>query len=584
MSLHSLIRTQLWVFLLIHSIVLGATDQAYQPSDNQVPVITVIMVIDQFAYHELQKLLDHFQGGIKSLHTKGIRYVSAFQPQGSPETGPGHAALSTGSYPKDHGFAANMWPSADGTIIACDDDNRPQAIVFSPLSSPSSMGKSPHNLMVDTLSDQLIINSRPNSSFTVYSLAIKSRSAIAMAGRLGKAVWFDEQSGWFTSSKAYFSTLPAWLDLFNKQLALATKSSFTWQLCYSKDNTAYNFPFIHDYSHTKVKPMAGTTMTIDRTKAAPYDTFSKTPLAAHQLFNVARSVVDGYLQEKPTTSLVLWLGLSNLDTVGHLFGSNSLENIDTLYQLDKDIHEFMEFLENKVNSQQILWVLTADHGIMPIVEQMQQLGFDLARRLIEKNIIPAINKALAEQWHIDNIITYARFPNIYINRKALATLDKSTKEAIIAHIKQLFMSYPGVKKVWTEAELNMTPLTTGDVITTMLKNQIYQGRTGDILVLTDPYVFASEYPEGTNHSYAYAYNTQVPLLMYRSGVLGNAVITHNIQLTQLAPTLAYLLGVQRPSASTGELLTMGRKGLLHTSAKIKTSKDSWRVMAKPRPN
>lgn len=540
--------------LLMSSMLIAHNINTIEQSlpEKKIPSVTVIIVIDQFAYHELQKLLPHFKGGIKFLYNNGLRYATAFQPQGSPETGPGHAAIATGSYPKDHGFAANMWPTRDG-VIACDDDNRPEAAVFAP-EGIAVMGKSPRYLMVDTLSDQLIINSRPDTSFTVYSLALKSRSAIAMAGRLGKAIWFDEQTGWFTSSKAYVDQLPLWLSTFNAKLALNTKDSFSWNLCFDAQSDSYNFPFIRDYTHTKVSPMAVQTMSINHTKKTPYDAYAKSPEAARQLFAVARHAVNEYLKTKPTTSLVLWLGMSNLDTVGHLFGPNSLENIDTLYHLDRDIKQFMNFLEESVDRRDILWVLTADHGVMPIVEQMQSLGFDLARRLIEKNVIPSINNTLEERWGIPSIITYARFPNVYLNHTALAHLDAPTRHELIHDIKRTFMTYPGVKKVWTEDELAMAPLTTADTIATMLKNQIYPGRTGDILVQTDPYVFASEYPEGTNHSYAYAYNTQVPLMIYQLGKLNNKTITKKVELTQLAPTLAYLLDVQRPSASASELL------------------------------
>ena len=174
------------------------------------PQLTIVIVIDQFAYHELQKLLPHFTGGIKFLHDKGIRYINAIHPHGMPETGVGHTSIGTATLAKDHGIIGNSWIDPQGNNVACDADNSPYAAVFSP-EGTYDFGVSPKNIMVDTLSDQLAISSYPHAQNLVYSLSLKSRSSVGMAGRLGKALWFDPKTGHFTSSKVYFNELPDWV-------------------------------------------------------------------------------------------------------------------------------------------------------------------------------------------------------------------------------------------------------------------------------------------------------------------------------------------------------------------------------------
>ena len=87
------------------------------------PRLTIIFVIDQFAYHYFPKLEKHLKGGIKYLLDNGINYTNAYFPHAMPATATGHAALNTGTFAKDHGFIGNSWFDNEGNRIACDDDN-----------------------------------------------------------------------------------------------------------------------------------------------------------------------------------------------------------------------------------------------------------------------------------------------------------------------------------------------------------------------------------------------------------------------------------------------------------------------------
>lgn len=128
----------------------------------EVPKLTVVLVIDQFAYHELLKFLPSLNGGIKYLHDNGVRYVQAFHPHSMPETAVGHATIGTGCLARDHGIIGNIWHDEDGTLITCDADSAEKAAVFGP-DGKQSYGVSPQYLMVDTLADQLKLFSYPHA-------------------------------------------------------------------------------------------------------------------------------------------------------------------------------------------------------------------------------------------------------------------------------------------------------------------------------------------------------------------------------------------------------------------------------------
>ena len=150
------------------------------------PRLTVVLVVDQFAHHYINKLYPQLKHGLRYLLDNGVVYTNAHMPHGQPSTATGHAGLNTGTCAKDHGFVANAWYE-NGKKVACDNDASGNAFVFSP-DGMHDYGKSAHRLMVDGLSDQCVLQSQPNSNFAVYSISGKSRSAIATASKLGKAV------------------------------------------------------------------------------------------------------------------------------------------------------------------------------------------------------------------------------------------------------------------------------------------------------------------------------------------------------------------------------------------------------------
>src|SRR4051812_41345635 len=208
-------------------------------ADAQKPTLTVIFVIDQFAYHYIPKLSAHFKHGLKFLLDNGVNYHNAYFPHGKPATGTGHPGLSTGAYAKDHGMVANKWINTHtNQKIACDDDDSKDAAILAANNTTYANGKSARNILVDGISDQFVLASRPGQPHYAVSLSLKSRAAIGTAGYLGKAYWFDSKTGLLTTSKAYDTVLPSWLEAFNTSLYIDTKA-VDWQLKYAPDSPAY---------------------------------------------------------------------------------------------------------------------------------------------------------------------------------------------------------------------------------------------------------------------------------------------------------------------------------------------------------
>lgn len=534
----------LYNFLLVQSALVIA----------ERPHVTVIMVVDQFAAHYFSKLNCFFKYGLKELLEKGVVYQKANYPHAMPSTGPGHTALSTGSYPKDHGIVGNNWCTPEGVRVACDDDDPCKAGVINPITGRCyNHGKGPGNIMVDSISDQFMMSNQPETPRAAYAVSLKSRSAICTSNKMGKAIWLDGKTGHFTSSKAYFEHLPAWLKQFNQEHNVGSVTKVHWSLFYERDSSAYDFRNIDNYAFAQKPSIVGTTISIDHTSKYPFAQFDMTPAANQLVFDLATYCVKTQLEHNPCQELLIWVCLSSLDIVGHNYGPQSREVIDMIYHLDYQIQQFMNKLNSLMRPEDILYVLTADHGVSPIPELLEQEGYPNALRINYADLVPSLNEAIHHKFGIDNLIDHCLSAQLYIKEKKWKTLTLEQQSESISLVKNILQKHPGIKTVWTAPELRSRSFPT-HAVEFFFQNQIYPKRTGTLIVQPFPYCVIDEHHRGTGHRTPYESDTHVPLIVYQKDSTKAQQITQPVWTLQLAPTLAHFIGIQKPSACVMPLL------------------------------
>ncbi len=536
------------------------------PLSAQKPRMAIIMIVDQMAYHYLPKLSGFMHGGIRFLLDNGIVYTHAYHPHGLPTTATGHTAFNTGAFAKDHGIIDNAWFDETGNLIQSDDDFSKDAAVFAP-SGTYNFSKSPRNIMIDGISDQLILNSSIGARNKVVALSLKSRAAIGLAGKLGKAIWFDSTAGRFTSSKAYFKRLPRWLTAFNKNLNLKNYFPLEWHLLYPADGSEYQFNNIHNYDYAQAPSLIGRKVRLRITAqdqeqlygdepALPqvysdnsnYVPIEKNPLGNQILFDLAQDYIDHYMaQAKRNDFLLLWISLSSLDLVGHAYGPASMEITDMLYHLDVQMGQFMETVTKKVGPD-VLFMLSADHGIAPLPELVDKKGIP-AHRIYAQDFIHAMNKNLTHALGISNLVRAFQPNQFYLDQEQLNALTPEVKKRAFSILKQFLMQQPGIKEVWDYDELSSATFKP-DQLENFSKNQLYPGRSGQIIFQTQPYYMATPYKKGVSHITPYELDTHVPLMIYQHGRFENKTITQKVWTLQVASTLAYLFNIPKPSACT----------------------------------
>jgi predicted AlkP superfamily pyrophosphatase or phosphodiesterase len=523
-------------------------------ADIKKPKLTVVIVIDQFGYHYIPKLYPHLQYGLKTLLDKGIVYENSYLPHGMPATGTGHTGLNTGAYAKDHGIIGNDWTNPNGEKVECDYDTAERAAVFAP-NGFYDYGKSARNIMVNGISDQFVLASQPNNPHLAFGLSFKSRSSICTAGQLGKAIWYDEKTRSFTSSKAYYDKLPEWLREFS-QKQQAQLNTISWQLMYPETSEAYNFFNTHEYTHAN-RPYSciNRPIYLDAKDNVPRkrDDFSTAPQANKLIFDLATACINAHTSENPANNMLVWVCVSSLDKLGHTYGTETIETIDMIYQLDKQIQDFMEQVITKFDKEDVLFALSADHGSGPIVELMHKRGLDGARRIRTQELTNQLNEHINKIYNIENCVLKIKQPHCHFDMKIFNALEKDLQEKIMQTTKEFLLQQPGIKQVWTYDELYRLPLDS-HALENYFKQQLFKGRSGQLIIQTYPYVIITKNPTGLDHKTPYEYDTHIPLILYQPGHLEGKKIYKKVWALQLANTLAQILKVQKPSASTFEAL------------------------------
>src|SRR5271155_441246 len=179
---------------------------------NAHPKLVVVIIIDQFRGDYLERYRGQFgEGGFRLLLDHGANFTDCNYEYANTRTAPGHATLFTGAYSNGHGIAANEWWDAKKKRMVTsveDDDTKLVGI------TGDKTGASPHNLLADTLGDELKLATQGKSR--VFGVSLKDRAAVLPAGFAGDAAyWIDAKSGAWITSTYYRNELPRWVQDFN---------------------------------------------------------------------------------------------------------------------------------------------------------------------------------------------------------------------------------------------------------------------------------------------------------------------------------------------------------------------------------
>jgi arylsulfatase A-like enzyme len=259
---------------------------------------------------------------------------------------------------------------------------------------------------------------------------------------------------------------------------------------------------------------------------------------------------------------LLALGLSATDLVGHFYGPESWESRDALARLDQMLGDFFDFLEREVGKDRFVVVLTADHGVLPIPEWLQEQGRSRCPvpggRVDFKPLVAALEKRLDEAFpqataHTDSSWFRALGGRLTLDRRRTRG-DDALEIRVMAVATTFLESQPGIERVWSSEEVlgGEGP----EPMATWYRNAWVPGITGDLAVQVAEDCLLGDRGLGTSHGSPYGYDRKVPLVFMGPDIEAGRVFDQPASPVDIAPTLAHYLELSAPVGLDGQVLKL----------------------------
>lgn len=526
----------LYLFLIV-SISVSA-------QNIQRPKLVVGIVVDQMRWDYLYRYYDRFSNdGFKRLLNSGfscentlINYIPSY-------TAVGHSTIYTGSVPAIDGIAGNDWiEQLTGAKVYCTDDSTVQSV-----GAKNAMdGKmSPRNLLVSTITDELRLAT--NFQSKVVGVSLKDRASILPAGHLATAAfWLDDASGNFISSTYYMKQLPEWVIQYNNKRRIEQLIASGWNTLYPVGT--YKQSDSDERSYEGLFPGEKSSVFPHDLKAAyaknKYN-FRNTPFGNTLTLEFAKEALTNYQLGKGSATDFLTINCASTDYVGHMYGVNAVETEDTYLRLDKELGDFLKFLDANVGKGQYLVFLTADHGAAHSVGFMQQHDMP-ADFWYPKQLADTLNKILAARFQQQNLVRAVTNYQVNFDLNKVASLDF---EAIKKLVVDFLQRQPGILFAVDMASVGRPSVP--EKLRNMMNNGYYFKRSGQIQIILNSGWYDAYSKTGTTHGTWNPYDTHIPLLWYGWKIKHGAT-NHEVYMTDITATLAALLHIQMPNGCIGK--------------------------------
>jgi predicted AlkP superfamily pyrophosphatase or phosphodiesterase len=516
-------------------------------AQNPKPKLVVGLVIDQMRWDYMYRFNALYgEGGFKRLLKEGFSAENTFVPYVPTYTAVGHTCIYTGSIPAISGIVGNNWfDKTTGKNVYCTDDST----VLTVGNTGSRAGKmSPANLWVTTIGDELRLSN--NFKSKVIGIALKDRGAILPAGHSANAAYWYDAGKWITSTH-YMNVLPTWAEQFNAKDLAGKYMSQEWNTVLPMNSYDLSTEDYRPYEN----PIRGeTTVTFPHKlslipDSIKYESFRTTPFANTFTFDFAKAAIENENLGGNTVTDFLAVSISSTDYVGHAFGPNSVEIEDTYLRLDKDIADFLQYLDTKLGKGNYTLFLSADHAVAHIPAFLAEHKIP-GGNFEDADIRKELNQVIEKDFGVRNAVQSLQNYQVYLNINELERQGKDVAVVKKAVIKTL-QAKPFIIAAFETDKLALTPLP--EPQKTMMANGFNPKRSGDIQFTLKPGYFDGG-TKGTTHGLWNPYDAHIPCVFFGWGVKRGKT-NRETYMTDIAPTITAMLQIQMPSGSVGKVIT-----------------------------
>lgn len=522
--------------LFILFVILSGSHSSAQQKVLQRPKLVVGIVVDQMRWDYLYRYGSRYapNGGFNRLLGNGFSCENTMIPYTPTLTACGHTSIYTGSVPAIHGITGNDWWDYElNKVSYCTGDDSVQTV-----GSTTALGQmSPRNLLVTTIGDELRLATNFRSK--VIGIAIKDRGAVLPAGHSGNgAYWYDNKTGDWISSTYYTKELPQWAKDLNAKKLVDKYYASDWTTLYPLNTYEQSAPGANGFNHP-----------LKQYVAKNYGIIAATPFGNTLTFETAMAAVTGEKLGDDAFTDMLTISLSSPDYIGHAYGPNSIEAEDGFLRLDKDLGDFISFLDEKIGKGEYTVFLTADHGVANVPGFLKEHHIP-AGNFDNERVTAALNALLKEKTKIEDLVIGIINNQVYIDRKLYQGAGLK-RDSINNWVVSYLLTQPGVNKAIVLESLEAATLPTK--IKDQIANGYYPKRSGDIQLIFQPQWIDNFLRGGTTHGVWNPYDAHIPLLWYGWGIQPGK-LTREVYMTDIAPTVAALLHIQMPSGSIGHVI------------------------------
>ncbi len=504
------------------------------------PRLVVNIVVSQMRYDYLTRFGKNLsENGFKQFAKEGIVFSDSrydFMQTITPAT---LATLTTGADPSTHGIVSERW--IDYTSNRTIDLIADTKVIG--LNCDAGIGQySNENIIVPTLGDRLKEHS-PESR--VITIATDPVSAIVMGGESSDVYWMDSTRGMWVSSTAYMRELPQWVVRYDSLRVASQYLDYQWLPTTSKDLYVNNAYTIFDFQDkSRLRKLVSFDFLRKKDNNQNFQRLLYTPVGNSLVTEfVKQAVIYENLGKDEYTDL-LNICFDTPRRVAQRYGGESMEVEDMFYRLDEELAELLTFLTAQVPKEEIVVVLTADHG----ASDSYDYGEKPRERFNTAQFKVILNGFMNTQYGPgDWVIDYCD-RQIYLNRNLVYTNNLSLEE-VQNRVAAFVLQFRGVAHVLTSTALQTSSF--GGGYAKQMQNSFYPKRSGDLLINLMPGWIEEIEGQRTASGSMYEYDTHVPLMMWGARFYGQK-ISRPVDQKDVAPTLARIMQISRPIASEGE--------------------------------
>ena len=499
------------------------------PAPAPRPRLIVVITVDQLRPDYLERYRPQLKGGFAMLLKTGASFTDAYQDHAVTETAPGHSTILSGRWPVHTGIARNLAGVQDQAA---------------PLIGVNGAGASPARFRGTAFFDWL---KATEPGARALSISGKDRGAILPIGRAKEHVfWYA--GGFFTTSRYYADSLPTWVRVFNGQRIPFRAAATQWTLFLPERD--YPEPDSVAYENQGREVVFPHRLPADSGEAAL--AFVATPTMDSLTLAFALEGVRALQLGGRGATDLLAVSLSTTDYVGHAYGPDSREIHDQVVRLDRYLGRFLEQLFVRYGRNNVVVVLTADHGVTPFPERSRTMGHPGAVRVIPDTIIRSVNAALDQRAGGGDWVQFESGMLMVPDRAKLVAQGVNV-DSVVADVATRLRALAGVARV--DRPVDLSAKDTADPVVRRWMHQVAPDGGVELVTTLKPYsIWSPANVFIAMHGQPTELDAHVPLILWGPGIQ-RGVYGGRVNTVDIAPTLARLLDLTPAEPLDGRVLT-----------------------------